>query len=388
MDEKKEKKLRKYFDMFLQDFSSDKDPKVQWDDLGNGTRIIREFRIPLSPELHTSKPYIVFIIFVYLKEFSFSGKWEKVAWEIPIKYKDKPFILTHRKFGFRIIANDDEDLTRELAIEAMTQIHKSINYAEKLIEPYIKQKVNNGNITLDNEYGQIRRRFTFFRKEAQKAFNVRNDKANYQESLEKYYEESEKGLYYTSAMLDAFYSLLEQTFVLLIPFIDDASIDNLIIEDFILNNWKEKYKVVFELSNDVEANKHLDKLIQLKEQFRNPLAHGNFLKEGGSFKVHMEHLGIIPMNLTKVDKQLAYSFKGLNEIRFDELCETLDNFERFLVNHERTKFGMIYIQNDLPVPFDENTRKRNLIAMTCDESFEEYIHYIKRTIDDGINMDW
>lgn len=195
-------------------------------------------------------------------------------------------------------------------------------------------------------------------------------------------------MYYTSAKLDAFYSLLEQTFVLLIPFIDDTSINDLIIEDFILNNWKEKYKVVFELSKDVEANRHLDKLIQLKEQFRNPLAHGNFLKEGGSFKVHMEHLGIVPMNLTKVDKQLAYSFKGLNEIRFEELCETLDNFEIFLANHERTKYGMIYIQNDLPVPFDENTRKRNLIAMTCEESFEEYIQYIEREIDNAMNMDW
>ena len=167
---KKLKTPQDYFDFFTKDFEPDDAPKAIWIELGNGVKSLKQNCIKLPDKLKIRHPYIVFIIFANLKKYKFLGQWEKVAWEIPIKFKGTPFILTHRKFGFEIISNSESEEINELAIEAMTNIHKSMKFAENLIEPEIKTLLQNGAITLDNEYSNIRIRYEFFREQAQIEF--------------------------------------------------------------------------------------------------------------------------------------------------------------------------------------------------------------------------
>ena len=127
-------------------------------------------------KLKINAPYIVFIIFVYLLKYNFLGPFEKVAWEIPIKYRDEHFILTHRKFGFKIITSGESGKTKKLALEAITTIKKAIPYAEELISPHIKELVQKGSISLENQYSNIHNRYYFFRENAQ------NELSNHKES--------------------------------------------------------------------------------------------------------------------------------------------------------------------------------------------------------------
>lgn len=227
--------------------------------------MLQQFGIELPDNLQIRHPYVVFIIFANLKKIKFFGKWEKVAWEIPIKFKDVPFILTHRKFGFRILSNTETKLISKLAIEAMTNIHKAIRFAEVLIEPEIKSQLQSGNVTLDNEYSNIRNRYDFFRENAQIEFDsIEETKKQtkitldngYEEAIRSYNESLKRinaGNYFMTGMLDAYFSLLEHTLVLMLPFLKDIKLSSLNLENFIGENWKNKYKIVFPLAGDNEA---------------------------------------------------------------------------------------------------------------------------------------
>jgi hypothetical protein len=388
---KKEKKLKKYFDLFLVDFIPNDKPTVIWDSFGNsGAKTLRQHYVKIPKELRIRDPYIVFIIFVNLKGFPFSGAWEKVAWEIPIKFKNEEFILSHRKFGFEIVALEDCVKTNELAIEAIKLIRKAIPYTESLIEPLVKEKVNNREVTINNEFPTLKRRYNYLRKKAEAEYkrDYKELKIETIDGLDEYLTETEKYVYYTSAMLDAFFSLVEHVFVGLIPFLRDKNIKSLKVEEYILSNWKEKYKYVFNLSEDKEANKQLEKLLFIKEQFRNPLSHGNYLKDGSSLKIHMEYVGAIPMKLTQANKNLHYSFKGLNNLSFETICETLDLFISYLTTNERTKFGMMYLNSELPIFLNKEMRTKNLRAMRSENAFRNHMNRLEKMINDHRNMDW
>lgn len=60
-----------------------------------------EVRIEIPDEL-TPQSFMVFIALVQFGAFDWWGKSEKTAWEIPITFKGIPFLLSHRKFGFRV----------------------------------------------------------------------------------------------------------------------------------------------------------------------------------------------------------------------------------------------------------------------------------------------
>jgi hypothetical protein len=396
----KAKTIQDNFDYILKDFEIDSNPQVLLEDIGNGIGIIKEYEIDFPPNQVSFHPYIVFIIFVYIKQFQFSEKWEKVAWEIPIKFKGTPFILTHRKFGFKIISTSDSDLITKKGLEAISQIQKAIPLSEKIIEPLIKSKVNNGEITLNNEYTNISRRYSFFRENTEKEFAEINTKQKptgqksdkglsaFVKAHNKSMKRLQKANYFMTAMLDSYFCLLEHTLVLLVPFLNNNKLNGIDIETFIGYNWKEKYKTLFSLSTDNKALQLLERLDRIKEQLRNPLTHGYFLKNGHSFFVQMEQIGSIPMTLTKTNQQLKYFFGGIAPLTFKEVCKCFDDCDKFLYLHKQTKFGMQFIKSGLPVAFDKSSCDMYKSAMITRKYFDEFIDYIGRQHDDALNMDW
>lgn len=76
--------LSKSPDFVLKDFSPDDKACEHWSDPIK--EVLIDIPLDIEPEA-----YIVFIIFVYSKKYEFGGRYEKVAWEIPIKYKGTLF---------------------------------------------------------------------------------------------------------------------------------------------------------------------------------------------------------------------------------------------------------------------------------------------------------
>lgn len=401
--EKKAKKIQELFDFFLKDFEEDKEPKVITVPVGEHTRMVREHRIELPVNLKIYHPFIVFIIFVYLKKFKFYGREEKVAWTIPIKYKGIPFILTHRKFGFRIISNEESEEVKNIGIEAMTHVNKAIPYAETLFEPFVKDQVNKGKITLDNQFSAIKSRYLFFRKKAAAEFKkaetnrVKRETKNQEidgilSKLINIQNSSIKnwaaGNNFATAMLDSYFCLIEHTLVLLLPFLSHVNIEDIDLERFIGENWKQKLKLVIPLTGDKEALQLFERLDKIKEELRNPLTHGYFLKDGNSFYVHTPNLGAIPMSLTNRNNHLRYGFYSIRNINFENICKCFDEFDKFLKNRKATKFGMLYIEKSGGIAFDKESSDMYKAAMTSVKSFNEFILYELYQQDNMTNMDW
>lgn len=396
--QKIKKKILKNFEWFLREFEPDPKPIEIWEPVGNGTRVLRRPSIALPPQQRIYDPYIIFIILCTIKKFPYSGKWEKTAWEIPIKYKSVPFILMHAKFGFRIESNNNDEITQKLGIEAISLLIKAVPYAELLIEPEISQRVQKGMITLDNQFPDINRRYQFFRKKALKELKKSGKGKEYHldlkhgekraiASYERYLEKVNAINYYATAMLDAFFSLLEHLFVLLLPFHRSLHIENVNVEAFIGQNWKDKFKQLFILTGDTKALKLYEELYRIKEELRNPLTHGYFLKNGNSFYVHMDGVGAIPMTLTKPRQHIAYAFHPLL-LNLKNTWSIFDEFMNFLETHYDTHFGMKYIRRGIEVAFDKRSSNKYKAAMTSDKKFEQFMKGTIQSIENAANMDW
>ena len=196
------------------------------------------------------------------------------------------------------------------------------------------------------------------------------------------------GNYFLTAMMDAYFSLLEHLFVLLLPFINHIDLTNIDIEEFIGKNWKDKFMVIFDLNTDKSAQQMLNRLHQIKENFRNPLTHGYFEKKGQSFFVQMKHLGLIPMMLTRSSKQFNYRFCDNVKISFDDIVECFDDFDTFLKNSESTKYGIKYIESGLPISYNPQSCMMYENAMKDEDSFDQFIKYTNKAHENAANMDW
>ncbi len=400
---KKEKKIQDLFDFFLKDFAVDPAPQIILVPFNKQTQTVQEFRLELPEALHVHSPFIVFIMFVYLKGFKFYGKEEKVAWTIPITFKGIPFLLTHRKFGFRIISNYDTEEIRTASMEAMTMIKKATPYADKLFEPFIKEQVGKGKITLDNQSYQIRTRYLFFRKKATNEFRkagapkakIKSTKDAFAEMIAEMVginnsgvKHSAAGNNYATAMLDSFFCLLEHTYVLLLPFLKHIDMEKINMEKILSENWKQKFKICIPVTGDKEALQLLERLGKIKEELRNPLTHGYFLKDGNSFYVHTLHLGAIPVSLSNRKNQIHYGFYPIHNLNFTNICKCFDDLEKFLKTRKETKFGMLYIERGISIAFDKDSTTHYRKHMTTVKHFKEYLDYETMRHDDASNMDW
>jgi hypothetical protein len=395
--------IRHIFDQILKDFESDLNPTeelIPWRG-SKGTYTVREYRISQDPKYRVRDPYLIFIIFVQLKQYKFKGRDEKVAWTIPIKYKGEPFLLTLRKFGFQIIGKKRKREITSLGREAMYKIYKSMPYAETLVQPAIKQQVQAGKITLDNHYNEILGRYRFFKRKATEEFK-KGAKPRYKTTtpnedfggiilVSTTTDLSAKnrmaGNNYGVAMLDSYFSMLEHLLVLMLPFIQNLDYQKIDVEEFLLQNWKEKIKFIIPLA-DPKAGKLFEQLLAIKENLRNPLTHGHFQKNGHSIFVHMPWVGAIPMNLSKSEKHFTYSWNAIFPENFNSIVKCFEDFLEYLEKGETTLYAMKYIKSGLSIAFDKNSRERYLSAMADMSTFDSFLEYEMMDYTNAMNMDW
>ena len=81
-------------------------------------------------------PYLVYFLMVDLLGFRDLGKWEKVAFSIPIDFNDKAFLIDHRKMGLGVFAQDGDDEPDAEQIVALVNeaVRHSIPYFDWLAD--------------------------------------------------------------------------------------------------------------------------------------------------------------------------------------------------------------------------------------------------------------
>ncbi len=378
-----QKKIIEAFNRLIVDFAQDDEAMKSWN-------MNDEIQLEI-PNNFNHYPYIIFIIFIYLEGYKYLPRSEKIAWEIPIKYKNYPLLLSHRKFGFRVHGNSKNIIPKELVPELFNNLIKVIPIAESLIETTINERVNEGEITLANQYHTLKARYLYFRKRTKRNYNrankIRSQKPNFAtRDWNRAYEADEKANYNFVAMMDAYFSQLEHILVLMKPFIIEPNREcNL--SEYISMNWSDKLKALINLSENQDINLIYNKLNQIKENYRNRMSHGNFAKNGCSFFVHMKGTGAIPFLLTRSNESYHYGFNLLPEPTFKDVTETFDEFDH-LLQKGITKYGMMFIDSGLAVSYDDIMKEKIVRAIKSEESFKNFVLGWGRMSDNAANMDW
>lgn len=371
---------------YLKDFEFDEEAlsKGNW---GEGHPVELELdKLPL--------PSLVFICLVGLKSFRYWGKSEKVLWEIPVKYKSFPFLLSHRKFGFRVDRKNGVDYPQNIVEEMIQELTNAICAADRLLQPFAQQQIRSGNVTVANHYIKLDMMYCFFRKKAKESFlrpppEPKVTKRNKDGTPIAWSHDPSKwerqGFYYAVAMIDAFFTRLEHLLVLLLPFIGfDPTTEDLAA--IISANWTDKYKRVFNLATDTKAKALFDELKFVKEKYRNAIMHGYFEKRGASLFFHLPPYAV-PVLLSGFKDSIQYSFLPITTKSYDDICSLFDEVDLFLKSG-LTKYGVCFAESGLGVLFDTQSISRYRAAAASDEDFERFIEHVAYMDTLSVNMDW
>ena len=328
-------------------------------------------------------PELVQFILSGILKLTAYGPAEKLRWEIPFRYKGIHCSFALQKFGLRLYISCDNNTgmaCNKIYREIIGKLKKRIHSIEKtILIPFAKHQIENGHVTIVNQYHNFENRYIYFRGKAEKASKRRrrsngNDfMEEMNKSLQHFYSTRIDLFYNALAMLDAYFSLLEHLFVLVIPF----QRDNEDLVKYISSYWTDKFTTLFDIKKDSKAKSFYDRLDVIKERYRNFYAHGGFEKAGASLYIHFPSIGAIPAQLTRIKNSPHFHFFPIEEDKFKEICITIDEFNQWLRSDSAGLKNIIrYIESGLNIPCDKKSIKQIKAAMKSEKALNALIeHY-------------
>jgi hypothetical protein len=151
-------------------------------------------------------------------------------------------------------------------------------------------------------------------------------------------------------------------------------------------DWSTKFKRAFDVSDRATKN-HFDKLVAIRRQLRNFMAHGAFGKGGEAFSFHSK-TGAVPVALDHKPPRTQFSLSP--ELAFDdeEAIAAIEAFISFMWSGAR-KPAKVYIQeSELPLilPYASDGTYSN--AMASVEDMTKHVDHMTGEWDRAANMDW
>ncbi len=333
---------------------------------------------------------MVFLTFVAIAEYSYAGKFEKVAWSIAFTYKLIPFAFSLQKFGLKLYHHKDFSPPEGLVQEMLQALTRAMKIVAKLCQPLVNEQIRSGNVTIANSFLELDKMYLYFRGQAEENFIPKPKPSEPKiegmaASLTELWRRRDAANYNASAMIDAYFSRLEHLLILILPFMryDRTKHDLVRLMGAV---WSDKFKTVFNLSTHTTARSLYERLVALRERYRNPVSHGNFQKDGKSLYFHFP-VGAISCQLSSTVAEQSNSITKLNENEFKELCAFFDEVDAFFETGP-AEYGYEYAMSGLEVAFDKNSLDGYMNAARDHESLKDFINYQSEINAINMNMDW
>lgn len=150
------------------------------------------------------------------------------------------------------------------------------------------------------------------------------------------------------------------------------------------DNWNAKFKAALDIS-DSETKAHYDKLLDLRAQVRNFVAHGAFGKEGRAFRFH-SGAGAVPVLLTN-DRDHRVSLTG--RVAFDEASalSEIESFLQYLWDGALAP-ARIYIFSELPSILSYVVDGTYAQAMMSESHMESLVDHLTSQFERSADMAW
>ncbi len=324
--------------------------------------------------------------------------FDKVNYLIRFDYKGSAGYVEHQKlsYGFYIDSNYKD--------EVLSIFHIVKEILEEYFMDNAKVSLTNNDFTMENEYFEYSRKFTFYENRVEELSNkikhvedekkkdfLKNSEDTFIKLADKYNFYQEKSyklkleiLYSIETYIDVFYSFLEHILTLLYPFTNEFDISKSYFKEYIHNprwTWSRKIEDVF---NHLDIADTIKGLREIKEIHRNRNAHGSFSRELKAY-VYIKDWGRYPLYVGKEYLQ-GFTEEYNITLNYERFIEYKDIFNQFFdLLDKEYPIPMTFIKSAVPIPVNVEILMEGVNTIEEAEKEADRIHY---ELDNQLNMDW
>jgi hypothetical protein len=357
--------------------------------------------------------YLVYFLLVDLLGFRDLGRFEKLAWSVPVDLDGEAYLIEHRKFGVGVFAQKAEDSERQ-AQRIVALLKKGVKVATPFFKSMAANAVTESRINISNVGIRLFERFVYFRdsfrtveaeaeeskreyeaEQKQQEFNIplySFDPRQPANTLERiaalthlWVRKQRAASWLALAAIDAFFAWTEHIFIHL-AILQARVTTGAELVKLVGAEWNEKFKCAVDIGEPI-AKAHFDELLTIRRQLRNFVAHGAFGKEGEAFRFHSS-AGAVPVAF---DLRLTKPHLSLTpELGFDD-TQALAAIDRFVTHlwSGRREPAKIYVQEyGLPLILTMARDGSYSVAMASTSAMRRFADDLSARIDDAANMDW
>jgi hypothetical protein len=330
--------------------------------------------------------------------FPWRGPEEKVRWSVFCAFNGVLVSFEMRKFGFTICTDAEVNLDRICG-----QLRVAVKHVEDWLEPVAREQAAKGNVTIANRHHEFDTRYRFFRKLADRSYGRaekkprQKPKSKDEDLLSAAFGDllpgwnatmraNREGFYYSTAMVDAFFSRLEHHLVLLRAFCGRPLKDD-DLSAFLSMKWDKKLIALLDVT-EPGMQKFYSDLKRIKERVRNPFAHGGVENDGGSLFVHIPTVGALPANFTQIRHSVRFNFIPIKKDDHGSACAAFDAFDAAMRTGPHAG-AYSFVEAGIDPSFDaEHLVTYKELASAPTQEREEWFQYWHNENDRHANMDY
>ena len=341
--------------------------------------------------------YLVYFLLVKLLNFKDLGRFEKVAFSIPVQIDGTILMVEYRKFGLGIFVKDAAD--EDVAEEAAKCIRAGVKAAQRYFDTLADAAAKGSDLNVENTAQELFARFIYFagryaessaEAEARKKERVETEMPKSQDVISAVtvtfpsYQLRKEARWNATAAIEAFYSWTEHVFIL-VAILRGKIATGEDVARAAGAEWKEKFKLALEISNP-DTKQFYDRLTTLRNQVRNFVAHGAFGKNGQALSFHSV-VGAVPLLMPHRQSKEHFRFGNGVDFLPPEAMQLIHDFITHMWSGNLSP-AKIYIESGLPLILSHAYDGSYAQAMTSDEEMTDFTDHLSRVIDDAANMDW
>ena len=348
---------------------------------------------------HLPEPYLVYFLLVDLLDYKDLGRWEKLAYSIPVDFNGTAYLVEHRKFGLGLFSTDQE-AQEDDARTIVDLIRKAAKAAQPYFEHLANEAAEGSRLNLKNHSRGLYDRYVFLRKlfrEKQEEVEKRKDERIVEEGV------GENGLvkwqsfrmpvvelrreagWLGLAAVEAFFSWTEHVFIH-IAVLRGTCTTGKEVRKLAGADWSAKLKTTLDIA-EPEIKDFYDELTVIRRQLRNYVTHGAFGKDGEAFSFHSS-AGPVPLRLPHESRRQSFRFGSGVDLDPTEAFDIIKRFESHLWSGWRSG-AKLYIQDyELPTILSMATDGTYERARSSEQMMVDFTEQLARQFDDAANMDW
>lgn len=341
--------------------------------------------------------YLVYFLLVDLLGFKDLGQFEKVSWSVPLDFKGEAFLVEHRKLGLGLFARDppaQEDDAKQIVI----RIQKAVKAARPFFDWLASQAVASSNINVHNNSAPLYHRYEFLlsayrakRDEAERRKDERivekgkSEHGTWSHTSFPAYQLRREASWFALSVVEAFFSWSEHALIHL-AVLTGKVVSAEEVAFLAAADWSTKFKAAIDITPP-DAKSQFDKMVSIRQDLRNHVAHGAFGKQGEAFSFH-SGAGAVPVLLPHKRGSNRFTLDRGLEFDTEAALTAIEQFVDFFWSGHRAP-AKLYIQDSyLPVILTYAANGTYAQAMVSTEEMDSFVTHLSNESDRAANMDW